>query len=98
MNTNKIVLKVAVSRDFWHFFLWNKPTWAPDKQANMVLLKDSYHKDICEISGSAQANTVRSQTLRSLALLGVTLPAGKQFAESDSAQANTARSKIFYLT
>ena len=38
------VLKSAVSRDFSEFFPTIQPTWAPDKQAKMVLLKDSFSR------------------------------------------------------
>ena len=63
------LLKVVVSRDFWHFLLY--PTWAPDKQAKMVLLKESLswrysrnkwlHSDYhCAELDSALTNTARS--------------------------------------
>ena len=63
------LLKVVVSRDFWHFLLY--PTWAPDKHAKMVLLKESLswrysrnkwlHSDYhCAELDSALTNTARS--------------------------------------
>ena len=63
-----------------HFFIsWKEAIWAPDKQANMVLLKNSFSRRYsqkirlravlaCMESNSAQANSVRSQTLRRITL------------------------------
>ena len=35
---------MAVSRDFVAFFSWIEPTWAPDYQAKVVLLADSFSR------------------------------------------------------
>ena len=48
------------------FLYETKPTWAPDKQAKMIMLKDSFSRS--KISDSAQANTARNQTLHRLTL------------------------------
>ena len=67
------ILKGAVSQDFLPFFIsWIEAIWAPDEQAKMVLLKNSFSRRY-------------SQKIRLRAVLAC--------AESDSAQANTARSR-----
>ena len=61
---------------------WMRAIWAPGKQANVLLLKNSFswrysrkirlHAVLAWAeSGSAQANTARSRTLRRLTLCGV---------------------------
>ena len=37
MNSCLTFLKGSVSQDFWPFFPWFKPIWAPDKQAKVFL-------------------------------------------------------------
>ena len=72
-----LLLKVAVSWDFCHFFIsLIQPIWAPDKHVKWFILKICFHGDICEISDSARANTARSQTLRRLTKPRVRLCAG----------------------
>ena len=37
-----LYVKVAMSQDFLAYFHEYVPTWAPDQQAKMILLKDSF--------------------------------------------------------
>ena len=62
-------LKGQCHEIFWHFFIsWIEAIWAPDKQAKMVLLKNSFSRRYSNL----------------------------KFEKIDSAQANTARSRIFF--
>ena len=56
-----ICLKVVVSRDFLAFFSWIEPMI---NMLNWFFLKIRFRGDIHEISDSAQANTLQSQTLK----------------------------------
>ena len=55
------------------FFPWTEPTWTPDKQAKMVLLKDSFSRRYSwnTVSDFAQTNIARSQTPHRLTMHGV---------------------------
>ena len=76
---------MAVSRDFWPFFysmnpIHLGPCW-----------KDCFCRYICEISGSAQANTARSQKIKLAKILNwLTL------RRIDSMWANTAQSQTLH--
>ena len=53
-------IKVAVSQDFLTFFiLWIHPTWVPDKQAKMGLLKNSLSQRYSNVK-SSKNSTPRS--------------------------------------
>ena len=62
-------VKVAVSRDFLGLFSpWFQHTWAPEKQAKMILLKDSFSRRYSNITLSLKASTPRSVSLRGVRL------------------------------
>ena len=57
-------IKVAVSQDFLTFFiLWIQPTWVPDKQAKMGLLKNSLSRRYSNVDSSKEL-TPRSVSMR----------------------------------
>ena len=63
---NSIFLKRQCHKIFeLYFFSWIEPIWAPDKQAKMVLLKNSFSWRYLNAKFkkfySAQCNTARSQ-------------------------------------
>ena len=70
---HSFIYRVAESPDFLAFFPYesNLLYLTPDKQAKMVLLKDSFLQRYSQKSDSAHANTARNQTLRRLILRGV---------------------------
>ena len=99
LGQDKGEFKGAVSRDFRPLiFSWIESIWVPDKQAKMVFLKYSfsrrYSNSKFENFDSAQANTVRI-CFWICGHLDFWLRALLAYAESDSVQANTARSRIF---
>ena len=72
-------LKGQCHEIFWYFFIsWIEAIWAPDKLRAVLA---------CGESDSAQANTVRSRTLRRLTLRGV-----RNWNILKSKRANTAQS------
>ena len=42
------LVKWQFHKKFSIFILWIQPTWAPDKQVKMVLLKSSFSRKICD--------------------------------------------------
>ena len=74
--SESVTLKVAVSRDFFAFFIsWFKPILAPNKQPlKCFLLKIRFRWYIRILSDSTQANTERSFASHNFVFKGLSLP------------------------